>query len=133
MFFAEKKMNPREYTPLALAYIGDALFDLFVRTKIMEEGSRRVTDMHRRAVKYVNASAQAEMVHILENELTEEEADILKWGRNAKVNSHPSRSTIGEYHLATGLETLLGFLYLDGREARLCELLEKAYFNFNKE
>ncbi len=133
MLFAEKKIEPMAYGPLALAYIGDTVFDLFVRTKILENGNRHVTDMHKQAVRYVNASAQAKMVHILENELTEEETDVLKWGRNARVNSRPSRATIGEYHLATGLEALVGFLYLDGREERLCELLEKAYRNFNKE
>ncbi|MCH5188631.1 MAG: ribonuclease III [Oscillospiraceae bacterium] len=133
MLFSEKKIDPREYNPLALAYIGDTVFDLFVRTKLLEGGNRRVTDLHKRAVKLVNASAQAEIVHIMEGELSEDELGILKWGRNAKVNNHPNRSTIGEYHLATGLETLIGFLYLEGKEERLCELLEKAYLNFNKE
>ena len=133
MLFSEKKINPREFNPTALAYIGDTVFDLFIRTKIMEDGNRRVVDMHRRAVRCVNASAQAKMVHILEPELTEDELGILKWGRNAKVNSHPSGASIGDYHLATGLETLLGFLYLAGEDTRLCELLERAYTNFNKE
>ena len=133
MLFSEKKIDPREYNPLALAYIGDTVFDLFVRTKLLEGGNRRVTDLHKRAVKLVNASAQAEIVHMLECELSEDELAVLKWGRNAKVNNHPSRSTLSEYHLATGLETLIGFLYLEGKEERLCELLEKAYLNFNKE
>lgn len=132
MLFSEKKINPKEYSPLALAYIGDTVFDLFVRTKILEKGNRHVTDMHKKAVAIVNASAQAKIVHILEEELTGEETDILKWGRNAKVNSH-GRSNIADYHLATGLETLVGYLYLEGRQERLCELLEKAYLNFNKE
>lgn len=133
MLFSDKKMNPREYKPLALAYIGDTVFDLFIRTKIMEDGNRHVSDMHKKAVRYVNASAQAKIVHILEDELTEEETGVLKWGRNAKVNTHPSHASLGEYHPATGFETLLGFLYLEGKKERLCELLEKAYSNFNKE
>lgn len=133
MLFSEKNMNPRDYNPLALAYIGDTVFDLFVRTKLLEEGNRRVTELHKRAVRLVKASAQAAAVHTLEAELTEEELGVLKWGRNAKVNTHPSSSTIGEYHLATGLETLIGFLYMEGKEKRLCELLEKAYTNLNKE
>ena len=133
MLFSDKKMNPREYNALALAYIGDTVFDLFIRTKLLEVGNRKVTELHKRAVKYVKASSQAEIVHILENELTEDELGVLKWGRNAKVNTHPGSSTLGEYHLATGFEALIGFLYLEGKEERLCELLEKAYSNFNKE
>ncbi len=133
MLFSEKNLNPREYNPLALAYIGDTVFDLYIRTKILERGNRRVVDMHRSAVGYVRASSQAKIVHIIEDMLTEDEMGILKWGRNAKVNTHPSGATIGEYHLATGFETLLGFLYLDGKNERLCEILDAAYENFNKE
>ncbi|MGN1097733.1 MAG: Mini-ribonuclease 3 [Clostridia bacterium] len=133
MLFSEKNLNPREYNPLALAYIGDTVFDLYIRTRILEKGNRRVTDMHKSAVGYVKASSQAKIVHIIGDMLTEEETGILKWGRNAKVNTHPSGASIGEYHLATGFETLLGFLYLDGKDERLCEILDAAYANFNKE
>ncbi len=133
MLFSSKKMNPRDYNPLALAYIGDTVFDLFVRTKLLERGNRRVTDLHKSAIALVRAGAQAKMAEELTDELTEDELGVLKWGRNAKVNTHPSGATIGEYHMATGLETLVGFLYLEGEDGRLCELLEKAYSIFNKE
>lgn len=134
MLFSHQKPDPRSYSPLALAYIGDTVFDLFVRTKIIEQGNRRVTDMHRRAVSLVRAESQADMARMLEEQvLAPDEIEILKWGRNAKVNTHPKGATLAEYHMATGLETLLGFLYLDGREERLGEILDRAYTNFNEE
>lgn len=133
MLFSEKNLNPREYSPLALAYIGDSVFDMYIRTKILEKGNRHVADMHRAAVSYVNASSQAKIVHIIEDMLTDEELGIVKWGRNAKVNTHPSGASIGEYHLATGFEALLGFLYLDSKDVRLREILDAAYAKFNKE
>lgn len=133
MLFSEKQINPMEYSPLAVAYIGDTVFDLFIRTKIVEQGRRKVTDMHKMAVGMVNAGAQAKIVHIIEEDLTEEELGILKWGRNAKFNTKPSHASVGDYHLATGLETLVGWLYIRREENRLRELLEKAYANFNKE
>ena len=133
MLFYEKNLEPGEYGPLALAYIGDTVFDLFVRTKILEDGNRRVTDMHASAVKLVNASAQARMAALIEDGLGEDELRVLKWGRNAKVNTHPKGATIGEYHMATGFETLIGFLYLKGEEQRLCEILSAAYAKFKEE
>ena len=84
MIFSDKKLNPKEYSPLPLAYIGDSVYDLFVRTKIIEKGNRHVTDMHKEAVKFVKAHSQAESVHAIEDKLTEDEVRVLKWGRNAK-------------------------------------------------
>ena len=134
MLFSEKTPDPRQYSPLALAYIGDTVFDLYVRTKIMERGNLRVTDMHRRAVSLVRAESQAKMARMLQEEVLDpEEVGILKWGRNAKVNTHPKGASLADYHMATGLETLVGFLYLDGRRQRLGEILDRAYANFNEE
>ncbi len=134
MLFSEKNPDPRGYSPLALAYIGDTLFDLYIRTRILEQGNRRVTDMHRLAVGYVRAESQAEMARFLEAEVLDpEETDVFKWGRNAKVNTHPKWASLLDYHLATGFETLLGYLYLDGRQERLEEILDRAYAKFNEE
>ncbi len=133
MLFSDKKLNPREYNPLALAYIGDTVFDLYIRTKILEKGNRHVAELHKEAIGYVSAVSQAEIVHIIGTMLTEDETRVLKWGRNAKVNTHPSGATLGEYHLATGFEALLGFLYMEGKQERLREILDSAYANFNKE
>ncbi len=133
MLFSEQHLDPREYNPLALAYIGDTVFDLFVRTRVLEKGNRHVTDMHADSVRLVNAVAQAKMAALVEDMLDGEELRILKWGRNARVNTHPKGATIAEYHMATGFETLIGFLYLNGSERRLCEILGAAYAKFKEE
>ncbi len=133
MLFSDKKLNPREYNPLALAYIGDTVFDLYIRTRLLEKGNRHVADLHKSAIGYVSAVSQARIVHMIEDVLDEEEMGILKWGRNAKVNTHPGGASLAEYHLATGFETLVGFLYLAERPERLREILDMAYANFNEE
>lgn len=127
MLFAKDSLNPKDYSPLALAYVGDSVYDLFIRTKVLGKGNRHVTMMHRDSVKCVKAHSQAVSAHALEPELTEEELRILKWGRNAKSNTTPKNADITDYRLATGFETLLGYLYLEEKEERLYYLMEKAY------
>lgn len=132
MFFSEKKLNAKEYAPLALAYIGDSVYDLFVREKVLAKGNRHVTDMHREAVGFVKAHSQAVSVFEIEKELTEDEMRVLKWGRNAKSNTVPKNAAVADYRLATGFETLIGYLYLSGEKERLCYLMEKAYVALEK-
>lgn len=127
--FGAENLNPKDYSPVALAYIGDTVYDLFVRTKIMEKGNRHVTDMHKDAIKAVSAAAQAKSVHSIEDFLTEEEQNILKWGRNAKSGRAPKNADAVDYRWATGFETLIGYLYLDNRVQRLEEILTLAYLN----
>lgn len=127
MFFTEEQLNPKDYSPLALAYIGDSIYDLFVRTKVLSRGNRHVTQMHRDSVHFVKAHSQAMSAHAIESILTEEELRVLKWGRNAKSNTSPKNADITDYRMATGLETLIGYLYLIGNIERLTELMEKAY------
>lgn len=127
MLFYDGKINVKEYNPLALAYIGDTVYDLFVRTKILAKGNRHVTQMHKDAVNFVKARSQAVSAHALEAFLTDEEMRILKWGRNAKSNSVPKHADVLDYRIATGFETLLGYLYLDERTERLKELMQIAY------
>ncbi len=127
--FGSEKLDPREYSPVALAYIGDTIYDLYVRTKVMEKGDRHVRDMHKDAVKAVSAAAQSRSVHNIEPLLSEEEDAILKRGRNAKSGSAPKNADVVEYRWATGFEALIGFLYLDGRLERLEEILNFAYLN----
>ena len=127
MLFYDGKINVKEYNPLALAYVGDTVYDLFVRTKILEKGNRHVTNMHKEAVNFVKAHSQAVSAHALENYLTEEEALILKWGRNAKSNTVPKHADVLDYRIATGFETLLGYLYLDNKAQRLNEIMQIAY------
>jgi len=127
MLFTADNLNPRDYSPLALAYIGDTVYDLFIRTKVLAKGNRHVTVMHRDSVQFVKAHSQAVSAYALEKELTEDELRVLKWGRNAKSNTTPKNADVGEYRMATGFETLVGYLYLSGENERLSYLLEKAY------
>ena len=107
-----------------LAHVGDAVYELMVRTWLCTQGSRAVKRLHDEAVLYVSAKAQAAKTEIIIPELDEEEFMIYKRGRNSHLNNVPRGSTIEEYHIATGLETLFGYLYLSGRTGRLNELFE---------
>ncbi len=107
---------------LALAHVGDAVYELLVRSWLCKKEPGRVSDIHARTVEYVNASAQADAAERIIDALSEQERSVFKRGRNAKVNSVPHNSTIAEYHYSTGLETLFGWLYLNGDEKRIEEL-----------
>ena len=126
MLFSDKKVNPREYSPLPLAYIGDSVYDLFIRTKVIEKGNRHVTDLHKESVKFVKAHSQAVSVHAIEDKLTEDELQVMKRGRNAK-STPPKNADMTDYRYATGFEALIGYLYLEGKEERLKEVLDMAY------
>ena len=112
----------RKISNLGLAHLGDAVYELMVRTWLCAHGGSTSKNLHKAAVTYVSAPAQAKAVLKLEPHLTENEKTVLKRGRNAHVNSVPSKSTIGEYHAATGIEALFGYLYLKGQTDRLNEL-----------
>ena len=107
---------------LGLAHLGDAVFELMVRTWLCQHGLAKSSNLHKMTVKHVAAPAQAKAVEIILPHLTDKEAAVYKRGRNTRVNSVPNRATIGEYHAATGFETLFGWLYLHGRTERLNEL-----------
>ena len=125
--FYKGGLDPMQYNPLALAYIGDTIYDLYVRTKVLALGNRHVTQMHKDSVKFVKAHSQAVSMHALESVLSEEEMRIYKWGRNAKSNTVPKNADVGEYRVATGFETLIGYLYLKSENERLESLLDIAY------
>ena len=107
---------------LALAHVGDAVFELLVRTELCCGGSARVKDLHARAVARVTASAQAALVERLLPHLNEQEQAVYKRGRNAHSHPAPKSATPGQYARATGLETLFGWLWLTGQHARVNEL-----------
>ena len=109
---------------LELAYLGDTVYDLYVRRRLVVTGGR-MKDLHRAAVSQVRASAQSEALARVEDLLTEEEQGVVRRARNAK-QSVPKSATPGEYHRATAFEALLGFLYLLGRTERLEEILSTA-------
>ena len=107
---------------LSLAHVGDAVYELLVRSRLCADNHTAVTQLHRLTVSQVNAAAQAQAVEKILPLLTEEERGVYKRGRNTKVNSVPHHAEIAQYHAATGLEALFGWLYLLGRRERLEEL-----------
>ena len=111
-----------QFSTLALAHLGDGIFELMMRTALAQSGVVSAANLHRETVKRVNAPAQAKASgHILPL-LTSEEHAVFKRGRNAKVNGIPQKADVSEYHAATGLETLFGWLWLSGDTDRLTEL-----------
>lgn len=104
---------------LALAHIGDGVYELMTRAMLCKQGHSAVGKLHKLAVSYVNAPAQARAAKKLMPLLSEQELAVYKRGRNAKVNSVPQKATEGEYHAATGLEALFGWLYLQGQIERV--------------
>jgi len=116
----------RNISSLGLAHLGDAVFELMVRTWLCEHGKETSKGLHRAAVSRVAAPAQAKAMQRLFSILTAEETAVFKRGRNARVNSVPAHSTLEEYHEATGMEALFGYLYLKGRTDRLNELFAAA-------
>ena len=122
-FFPEMPVQDvNKISMLGLAHVGDAVYELLYRSKLCTDGHTAVAEMHRMTVAFVRAEAQAEAAAKLLPVLTTEEASVYKRGRNAKVNSVPHNADIGQYHAATGLEALFGWLYLLGRTERIIEL-----------
>ena len=115
----------RAYSPLTLAYIGDAIYDLTIRSVVVERGNRAANDLHKRTTRYVKAETQAKMIVALLEELTEEEEAVYKRGRNAKSYTSAKNATIGDYRKATGMEALIGFLYLTDRTDRMLYLIKR--------
>lgn len=107
---------------LALAHVGDAVYELLTRTMLCTRANSSVAQLHKQTVSYVNAPAQARAAEKILPLLDAEEASVYRRGRNAKVNSVPHNADIGQYHAATGLEALFGWLYLQGRTERVEEL-----------
>lgn len=117
--------EPGKLPSLVLAYVGDAVYELFVRSHLVRTRAARAGQLHRQAVRYVSAVAQAALARQLEPELTEEEAAILRRGRNARPTHGPGSANPLEYRQSTGLESLVGYLYLKGDEERLRQLLQR--------
>ncbi len=122
-FFPEMPVQDvNKISMLGLAHVGDAVYELLYRSKLCTDGHTAVAEMHRMTVAFVRAEAQAEAAAKLLPVLTPDETSVYKRGRNAKVNSVPHNADIGQYHAATGLEALFGWLYLLGRTERINEL-----------
>lgn len=113
-----------EVSSLGLAYVGDCVYELLVRSHLLLQGRHTNRSLHAAAVEFSRAPAQAKAMERLLPSLTEEETAVYKRGRNTHVNSIPKNADVGEYHAATGLETLFGWLYLTGQKARINELFD---------
>lgn len=120
------EIDIRTYSPLTLAYIGDAVYDLVIRTVVVERGNTSANKLHKKTVTYVNARIQARMAEALMDELTQEEQAVYKRGRNAKSYTTAKNATVIEYRKATGFEALCGYLYLTGKQERLLALVKRA-------
>ena len=115
--------DPAQLAPLSLAYIGDTVYDLFVRTMLLETTTLTVHGLHKRAAKLVCAKAQAEAFRAIEPMLGEKELAVYKRGRNSHIGTVPKSASIMDYRTATGLEALIGFLYLSGENERINEIM----------
>lgn len=109
---------------LALAHVGDGIYELLARTYVVRHGGSLANQMHRKTVNLVCAAHQARAARVLEPELSEAERDVFRRGRNSHPHTTPKSATPEDYALATGLEALFGWLYLNGDQARICQLFE---------
>lgn len=122
-YFGKMKLRPEQYSALGLAYIGDDVYDLIIRTIVLELGNGRVKNFHRITSGVVKAESQAKLVKEILNLLTEEELAVYRHGRNAKSATSAKNASIVDYRMATGLEALMGYLYLRHDMERLLFLV----------
>ncbi|MGE5329108.1 MAG: Mini-ribonuclease 3 [Deltaproteobacteria bacterium] len=118
------KEKGEELSPIVLAYIGDALFELFIRIHLVGEGEVKASQLHKKSISFVKAHAQAEILRKISNLLTEEEKDVVRRARNVKPASPPKNADIMDYRYATGFEALIGYLYFTQKHERLMEILK---------
>lgn len=119
-----KEQDIRSFSPLTLAYIGDAVYDLVIRTIVVERGNKAANVLHKTTVKYVNAAAQAAIIQAVLDVMTEEELAVYMRGRNAKSNTMAKNASVEDYRKAIGMEALIGYLYLSNRFHRVLELVK---------
>lgn len=112
-----------DLSPLVLAYIGDSVYDLFIRTCLVSRGGKKVGSLHRGSIQYVRAGSQCSVLEKISDSLTDEEKDVVRRGRNSNPSTVPRNADMAEYRRATGFEALLGYLYLKKKIPRLMEIL----------
>ena len=122
--FQMKEVDVHSYSPLTLAYIGDSIYDLIIKSLVINQGNRQVNKLHKETSMYVQASTQSLMMRAMQEELTEEEHAVYKRGRNAKSVSPAKNQSITDYRRATGFEALLGYLYLKKGVRRMLDLVK---------
>lgn len=124
--FGGGDVDIRTYSPLTLAYIGDAVFEVIIRTLIVEKGQRAANTLHKHTTKVVCAQTQAKMVDAVYECLTEEEQDIYRRGKNTKLHSTAKSASLADYRKATGFEALCGYLFLKDDTVRITQLVRQA-------
>ena len=122
--FQMKEVDPGTYSPLTLAYIGDSIYDLVIKSLVVNEGNKQVQKLHKATSTLVQASAQSKMMRRMQEHLTEEEHAVFKRGRNTKSVSPAKNQSITDYRRATGFEALMGYLYLKKDMKRLIDLVK---------
>ncbi|MCI8584090.1 MAG: ribonuclease III [Dorea sp.] len=131
--FQMQEVDVKTYSPLALAYIGDCIFDLVIKSLVLNEGNKPVQKLHRETSMYVQASSQSKMMRRLQEELTEEEHQVYRRGRNSKTVSPAKNQSVTDYRRATGFEALIGYLYLKREYRRMLELVKLGIDSLNRE
>lgn len=121
---SKKEIDIKMLNPAILAYIGDAVYELFIRTYLVGEGCFIAGELHKKAIGFVEAKSQARIIEKIFELLTDEEKHIVKRGRNTKTSNTPKNAKVIEYKYATGFESLVGYLYLNNNMERLIEILK---------
>lgn len=119
-----KHTEPSQLSPLVLAYIGDSIYDLVIKTWVIEQGNMQVNKLNKKTSSIVKAESQSAMIGVIEPMLSENEEAVYKRGRNAKSYTSAKNASIGDYRRATGFEALMGYLYLSGQYERMMELVK---------
>ncbi|MDO4474980.1 MAG: ribonuclease III domain-containing protein [Eubacteriales bacterium] len=122
--FEMQEVDIKTYSPLALAYIGDCIFDLVIKNIVLNRGNKQVQKLHRETSMIVQASSQSKMMRVIQDELNEEEHTVYKRGRNSKTVSPAKNQSVTDYRRATGFEALIGYLYLKKDWKRMLELIK---------
>lgn len=131
--FTMQEVDIREYSPLTLAYIGDSIYDLIIKSLVINRGNKQVQKLHKETSSLVQASTQSMMMRAMQEELTDEERAVYKRGRNAKSVSPAKNQSITDYRRATGFEALLGYLYLQEDWKRMLDLVKIGLDSLEKE
>ena len=124
--FGGGEIDLRTYSPLTLAYIGDAVFEIIIRTLIVEKGQRAANTLHKHTTKIVCAQTQSKMIDAVYESLTEEEQDIYRRGKNTKIHSSAKNASLSDYRKATGFEALCGYLFLKDDTVRITYIIRQA-------
>ncbi len=122
--FDLKENDIKSYSPLILAYIGDAVYEIVIRTMVVAEGNTQVNKMHKKSSNLVKAETQANIIKAIMENLSEEELSYYKRGRNAKSYTSAKNASIADYRMATGFEALIGYLYLTNQTERMAQIIK---------